>query len=251
MQAEAGYFSLTGEPDAPPTRFGLSVVDQMTGLALAYAVLAGITGARASGQGRDLDVSLFDVALCNLGYPAIWYLNEGHQTERLERSAHPALTPCELYRTADGWIYLMCNKEKFWPALCKALEREDWSRDDRFKDFKGRLEHRKTIREMLDGVLQKKNTSEWLEIFAGKVPAAPVHDLQAALENPFVRDEGRIQSIPLEDYGNYRTLDSPVKSGEPTPTNPAPKLGQDTEQLLRELGYPQKRIDALRDSGVV
>ena len=145
----------------------------------------------------------------------------------------------------------MCNKEKFWPALCKALEREDWSRDDRFKDFKGRLEHRKTIREMLDGVLQKKNTSEWLEIFAGKVPAAPVHDLQASLENPFVRDEGRIQSIPLEDYGNYRTLDSPVKSGEPTPTNPAPKLGQDTEQLLRELGYPQKRIDALRDSGVV
>ena len=251
MQAEAGYFSLTGEPDAPPTRFGLSVVDQMTGLALAYAVLAGITGARASGQGRDLDVSLFDVALCNLGYPAVWYLNEGHQTERLERSAHPALTPCELYRTADGWIYLMCNKEKFWPALCEALEREDWSRDDRFKDFKGRLEHRKTIREMLDGVLQKKNTSEWLEIFAGKVPAAPVHDLQAALENPFVRDEGRIQSIPLEDYGNYRTLDSPVKSGDPTPTNPAPKLGQDTEQLLRELGYPQKRIDALRDSGVV
>ena len=104
---------------------------------------------------------------------------------------------------------------------------------------------------MLDGVLQKKNTSEWLEIFAGKVPAAPVHDLQAALENPFVRDEGRIQSIPLEDYGNYRTLDSPVKCVEPTPTNPAPKLGQDTEQLLRELGYSQKRIDTLRDSGVV
>ena len=168
MQAEAGYFSLTGEPDAPPTRFGLSVVDQMTGLALAYAVLAGITGARASGQGRDLDVSLFDVALCNLGYPAIWYLNEGHQTERLERSAHPALTPCELYRTTDGWIYLMCNKEKFWPALCEALEREDWSRDDRFKDFKGRLEHRKTIREMLDGVLHKKNTSQWLEILPGR-----------------------------------------------------------------------------------
>ena len=104
---------------------------------------------------------------------------------------------------------------------------------------------------MLDGVLQKKNTSQWLEIFVGKVPAAQVRDLQAALENRFVRDEGRIQSIPLEDYRNYITLDSPVKSREPTPTNPAPKLGQDTEQLLRELGYLQKRIDALRDSGVV
>lgn len=122
----------------------------MTVLALAYAVLAGSTGARASGQGRDLDVSLLDVALCNLGYPAICYLNEDHQTERLERSAHLALTPCELCWTADGWIYLICIKEKFWPALC-----EDWSRDDRFKNFKGRLEHRKTIREMLNRVLQK------------------------------------------------------------------------------------------------
>ena len=78
IQAEAGYFFLTREPDAPTTRFGLSVVDLMTGLALAYAVLIGITGARGNGQGRNLDVSLFDVALCDLGYPAIWYLIEGH-----------------------------------------------------------------------------------------------------------------------------------------------------------------------------
>ena len=251
MQAEAGYFSLTGEPDAPPTRFGLSVVDQMTGLALAYAVLAGITGARSSGRGRDLDVSLFDVALCNLGYPAIWYLNEGHRTGRLERSAHPALTPCELYRTSDGWIYIMCNKEKFWPVLCEVLGHDEWSTDGRFKDFKGRLEHRKLIREMLDEELQKKNTSDWLKIFAGKVPAAPVNDLQGALENPFVQDEGRIQSIPLKDYGSYRTLDSPVKCGEPTPSNPAPLLGQDTEQLLTDLGYSPDHITELRDSGII
>ena len=251
MQAEAGYFSLTGEPDAPPTRFGLSVVDQMTGLALAYAVLAGITGARSSGLGRDLDVSLFDVALCNLGYPAIWYLNEGHRTGRLERSAHPALTPCELYRTSDGWIYIMCNKEKFWPVLCEVLGHDEWSTDGRFKDFKGRLEHRKLIREMLDEELQKKNTSDWLEIFAGKVPASPVNDLQGALENPFVQDEGRIQSIPLKDYGSYRTLDSPVKCGESTPSNPAPLLGQDTEELLTDLGYSPDYITELRDSGII
>ncbi len=251
MQAEAGYFSLTGEPDAPPTRFGLSVVDQMTGLALAYAVLAGITGARSSGRGRDLDVSLFDVALSNLGYPAIWYLNEGHRTGRLERSAHPALTPCELYRTSDGWIYIMCNKEKFWPVLCEVLGHDEWSTDGRFKDFKGRLEHRKLIREMLDEELQMKNTSDWLKIFAGKVPAAPVNDLQGALENPFVQDEGRIQSIPLKDYGSYRTLDSPVKCGEPTPSNPAPLLGQDTEQLLTDLGYSPDHITELRDSGII
>src|SRR3990170_2441546 len=110
MQAEAGYFSLTGEPGAPPARFGLSIVDLMSGLGLAYALLAALTSARATGTGRDIDVSLFDIALFNTSYVATWYLNEGVVTRRLPRSAHPALTPCQLYRTRDGWIYLMCNK---------------------------------------------------------------------------------------------------------------------------------------------
>ena len=93
----------------------------MTGLAMAYALLAALTGARAAGQGQDIDVSLFDVALHNTSYLATWYLNEGFNQPRLPRSAHPSLTPCQLYKTADGWIYLMCNKEKFWPTLCGAV----------------------------------------------------------------------------------------------------------------------------------
>ena len=228
MQAETGYFSLTGEPGSPPTRFGLSVVDQMTGLALAYAVLAGITGARASGRGRDLDVSLFDVALCNLGYSAMWFLNEGHVTGREKRSGNPSLTPCALYTTVDGWIYIMCNKEKFWHALCEALYRIDWADDERFSDFKGRLKHREIIGEMLEDVLSEQTTAHWLEVFAGKVPAAPVNTLKDALENPFVKDEGRLQEIQLEGYGSYRIVDSPVKCGDPTPARPAPELGQHT-----------------------
>lgn len=246
MQAEAGYFSLTGEPDGPPTRFGLSVVDQMTGLGLAYAVLAGITGARASGQGRDLDVSLFDMALCNLTYSAMWYLNEGHVTKREERSGHPTLTPCALYTTADGWIFIMCNKEKFWPILCAELGRDDWAADTRFEIFAGRRKHRALIQDMLDGELSKKTTEEWLEIFAGKVPAAPINDISSALENPFVKDEGRLQPLELEGYGTYRAIDAPIKCDEPTPANPAPGLGQHTDDLLEELGYDADRLAKLR-----
>src|SRR3972149_3581060 len=77
MQAEAGYFSLTGEPGTPPARFGLSVVDYMSGLGLAYALLAALTSARATGVGRDIDVSLFDIALFKTASQATWYLNEG------------------------------------------------------------------------------------------------------------------------------------------------------------------------------
>lgn len=252
MQAEAGWFSLTGEPEHPPTRFGLSVVDQMTGLALAYAALAGITGARATGIGRDMDVSLFDIALCNLGYPAMWYLNEGHVQGRLPRSAHPALTPCALYQTKDGWIYLMCNKEKFWPALCNKLGRPEWSEDPRFKTFKERFENRPLVEELLDEALSVKTTAEWLEEFAGVVPSAAINDVKEALDNPFVVDEGRLQNIELEGHGSYRYVAPPVRAGgAPAPANPAPKLGADTDELLRDAGYDEAAIAALRTKKVI
>ena len=252
MQAEAGYFSLTGEPDSAPTRMGLSVVDQMTGLALAYALLAGLTSARATGIGRDMDVSLFDIALCNTAYPAIWYLNEGHVQERLPRSAHPSLTPCQLYTTRDGWIFIMCNKEKFWPELCRALGRDDWANDARFARFRDRLEHRALIQEMLDTALSRKTTAEWLTLFAGKVPAAPINDLRQALENPFVAERGMIQSVPLPGYGDYRMVAAPVRSGgAETPANPAPKLGEHTNEILGGLGYDATRLAALRKAKVI
>ncbi|MBC8339089.1 MAG: CoA transferase [Alphaproteobacteria bacterium] len=251
MQAETGWFSLTGDPDHEPTRFGLSVVDQMTGLALAYAALCGVTRARASGEGGDLDVSLFDVALSNLGYPAMWYLNNGYVQKRLKRSAHPSLTPCQLYKTADGWIYLMCNKEKFWPALSKALGHPEWADDPRFATFKERFEARPLIQDMLDEALSAKTTAEWLADFAGTVPAAPILDVGEALENSFVKDEGRLQDIELDGHGTYRYLRPPVQAVEPAPAHPAPKLGQHTDDPLGDIGYDADRLEALRKAKVI
>jgi len=252
MQAETGYFSLTGEPGAPPARFGLSVVDLMTGLGLAYALLAALTAARATGVGRDIDVSLFDMALHNTCYLATWYLNEGVNTGRLPRSAHPSLTPCQLYRTRDGWIYLMCNKEKFWPALCGKLGRPEWSEDPRFHRFADRLKHRDLLTEMLDDALMQRSTGEWLAIFAGVVPSAPINDLAQALENPFVTENGRLQTLPHPGEGSFRMIAPPVRcEGEEAPAHAAPALGEHTEALLRELGYDDARIRALRHSKVI
>ena len=252
MQAEAGYFSLTGEPGAPPARFGLSIVDLMTGLGLAYALLAALTSARATGLGRDIDVSLFDMALHNTSYLATWYLNEGIVTGRLPRSAHPALAPCQLYRTRDGWIYLMCNKEKFWPVLCGKLGRPEWIEDERFRFFANRLEHRDLLTELLDGALEQRTTSDWLAHFAGAVPAAPINDLAQALENPFVTDHSCLQTLPHPTKGSYRMVAPPVRcEGEAAPARPAPALGEHTEALLREIGYDSARIQALRTSKII
>ena len=223
----------------------------MKDLELAYAISIGILSARETGVGRNLDVSLFDMALFNLCYPGTWYLNTGVVQQREPRSGHPSLVPCALYTTKDGWIFLMCNKEKFWPVLCGAIGRPEWGDAPRFITFEERLKNRHLIQKLLDGELQRKTTSDWLDIFAGSVPAAPLHDIKGALENPFVSERGRVQTLEIEGYGEAKFLDTPIKSGDPTPTNPAPTLGQHTEDLLFDIGYDAGRMAKLRSLKII
>ena len=118
MQAESGLMHLTGEPDGPPTRIGApSMIDHTTGLTAMVGLLAALVHARATGEGCDVDTCLFDVALHQLGYAAIWYLNEGYTPERKTRSAHFSVAPVQTFPSADGWIFVMCLTDKFWQAL--------------------------------------------------------------------------------------------------------------------------------------
>ena len=253
MQAEAGYLSLTGEPDGPPARFGLSMIDMMTGTTAAMALLAGLVEARTSGRGRDLDVSLFDVALHNLGYVATWYLNAGVVTNREPRSSHPSLTPSQLYRTKDGWLFLMCNKEKFWPVLAEALGKREWATDPEHATFAARLKNRERITEELDAVLMTATTEEWMSRLRGKVPVAPVYDVRQALDNPFVAEQQLVLDFEHAEHGNIRGVASPVRvdGGDAHPRRAAPRLGEDTDALLEELGYAPHAISALREQAAV
>jgi crotonobetainyl-CoA:carnitine CoA-transferase CaiB-like acyl-CoA transferase len=252
MQAEAGYLALTGEPDGPPARCGLSIVDYMTGVYAAYALVAGVLSARATGVGRDLDVSLFDGALQNLAYLAVWYLNAGVNQGRAPRSGHPSLTPSQLYRTRDGYIFIMCNKEKFWRILCERIDRPDWAERPDYGNFEVRLANRARLTEELDSVLSERTTAEWLERFAGQVPAAPVHDVAAALDNTFLAEEGRVRSVPHPNGGEIRLLAPPVSCpGEEMPCHAAPQLGADTDSILGQLGFAPEEIERLRKVGAV
>jgi len=253
MQAEAGYLSLTGEPDGPPARFGLSIVDLMTGTTAAMALLAGLVDAQATGKGRDLDVSLFDVALHNLAYVATWYLNGGIVTNREPRSSHPSLTPSQLCRTKDGWLFIMCNKEKFWTALADAVGKPEWATDPEYSTFAARLKNREQVTQELDAVLTTATTAEWISRLGGKVPIAPVYDVQQALENPFVAEQQLVLDFQHPEHGKIRGVASPVRleNSAVLPTRAAPRLGEDTDALLEELGYAPNMIGALREQMAV
>lgn len=251
MQAEAGYFSLTGEPDTPPTRFGLSVIDFMTGLGLAFATVTALFSARITGTGRDIDVNLFDMALYNLNYIANWQLNFGHNQRRSPRSAHAVLSPCQLYKTKDGWIYLMCNKEKFWVVLCQHIDRQDLINHPDYLTFKERLKNRDKLTILLDQELAKKTTDEWMAYFDGKVPAAPIYDVEQAMNNPYVQETGRIQTIHHTDSVSFQLVRSPVQCGEQLDLETSPELGQHTTQILRELGFSGEDISKLKSAGII
>jgi crotonobetainyl-CoA:carnitine CoA-transferase CaiB-like acyl-CoA transferase len=232
MQAEAGFMHLTGEPDGPPTRMGLSIVDYLSGVTMAVGLLAALIGAMKSGQGRDVDVSLFDVALFQLTYPATWYLNGEHITQRQARSAHPATVPCQLFASADGHVLVMCMTEKFWLALVAELDLPAL-REPRFASVASRRDHKAALIALLDDAFATRSTAQWMQALAGQLPIAPVLGLADALRNPYVERVGMVQALPHATAAGFRVLANPIKlDGQRLPGRACSALGADNETLL-------------------
>lgn len=232
MQAEAGFMDLTGEPDGPPTRMGLSMVDYMTGVTLSVGLLAALIGALKTGQGRDVDVSLFDTALFQLTYPATWYLNGGHVTSRQPRSAHPATVPCQIFGTRDGHVFVMCMTDKFWQALRAELALPVLG-EPRFADPAQRRAHKAELIALLDAEFAKRSSAEWMTTLAGKLPIAPVLTMSQALDNPYAERVGMLQPLPHPTDAGFRVLANPIKlDGQRLAGQGCAALGADNARLL-------------------
>jgi crotonobetainyl-CoA:carnitine CoA-transferase CaiB-like acyl-CoA transferase len=250
MQAEAGYLHLTGEPGSPPARMGLSIIDYMTGITTAVAILGALVGVLKGGRGHDVDVSLFDVALHQLTYPGSWYLNDGLRTERLPRSSHPSAVPVQLFRTRDGWIFVMCMTEKFWQSLLDVLGRRELADDPRYADAAARRLYRDALTQALDAEFERDTTARWLERLRGLLPVAPVYDVAQALDNPFAAAVGMVRALPHPARPDFRVLANPLRfDGERLPSDRAPELGEHTDELLLAAGYSPAEISRLRESG--
>ncbi|MGB5077519.1 MAG: CoA transferase [Sphingorhabdus sp.] len=252
MQAEAGFCALTGEPDGPPVRFGLSMVDFMTGTQMVVGLLAALLDAQRTGIGCDVDVDLLSAAVHQLTYPAIWYMNEGDVTPRAPHGAHPSATPSQMFRAADGWMFVMAQLPKFWEILVDRIGYPDLVHDPRFKTPADRLDNRNILSAVLGDIFALAPVEHWQNLLEGFVPVARVNDLAQALDSPWLDTIGMRDTVSHPDREEMHVLASPIKmNGHRLPSKAGPLLGQDSDAILAELGYGAVTVARLRSEGVV
>jgi crotonobetainyl-CoA:carnitine CoA-transferase CaiB-like acyl-CoA transferase len=253
VQGYAGYMALTGEPEGPPGKCGVSVIDFAGGYAAMVGLMVGLFDAQRTGVGRDVDLSLLDTAVSMLSYFAVWTLNRDWTAERTASSAHQTLVPAQNFPTRDGWIVVFCNKDKFWRDLVEILGVPELAGDPRFATFAGRLANKAALLPLLEARFVTRSTVEWLDRLRGRVPCAPVNDVRQALADPQVQARDMIVEVEHPDFGPLRQVRSPIRTeGEIRRPARAPRLGEHTEGILREiLGYSDSTIGRLRQAGAI
>jgi crotonobetainyl-CoA:carnitine CoA-transferase CaiB-like acyl-CoA transferase len=252
LQAFAGWMDLTGEPDGPPTKSGLSLVDYSGGLVAAISLLAGLHAARRDGTGMDCDVSLYDTAIAMLTYPAVWHLNAGFTPSRTHHSAHPSLIPFQAFESADGWIVVACAKEKFWRLLVDVFGAPAWATAGEFATFADRNRNRARLMPLLEDEFRSRTTDAWVgDLTAAGIPCAPINDVAGALRDEHTVARDLVVETEHPTFGTVRQLRSPVRVGSERPTyRRGPLRNEDLDDVLGDVaGYAPEEIDTLRQAG--
>ncbi len=239
IQAESGWAALTGSPDGPPTKSGLSLADYVAGLTAVLGLMVALFDARRTGLGRDVDTNLYDSALAMLSYPATWFLSSGFVTQRQAMSGHPSVVPFQFFATADGYVAIAAPKEKFFRALVERMGLAELASDPRFADFEGRRHHREVLLARLTGRFAERTTADWLETLRGVIPIAPVRSMEAALDRDELVARGMLAEYDHPAFGRVGSIGLPLSMTGHVPTyRAAPGLGADGAELLEELGFP-------------
>jgi crotonobetainyl-CoA:carnitine CoA-transferase CaiB-like acyl-CoA transferase len=251
-QAMGGMMSVTGEPDGPPAKCGFPVTDMGCGMWAALGILLALQARHRTGEGQHVDTSLFEAPIAWGSWHAARYLATGEVVERLG-SAHPSGAPYQAFQGADGqWFVFSAVPQHLWARVCTLIDRPDLAGDPRFRTNADRVAHRKPLEAELTVALRRRPAAAWLAEFdrAG-IPAGPVNTLDQVFADPQAAARQMVLELEHPTVGRHRVLGIPVKlSGTPGAVRaPAPTLGQHTEEVLRELGYPADEARTLRHSG--
>lgn len=252
IQGLTGWMSITGEPDGPPTKTGLSVVDWTGGYVAALSLMIGMHAAQRDGVGMDCDVSLFDIALSYLTYIGAWQQTRGYVPERLPLSSHPSVVPFQNFETSDGWVVVCCPNDGFYQRFVCAIGRADLSTNPAFDSLSKRFEQRDVLVPILADEVRKRTTSEWLEILnAADVPCAPVNTVAEALAEPQAISRETVIAFEHPVFGTVKAIRSAVRVGPvPHDIRRAPMLNEHGREILEALlGYSQERMADLGAAG--
>jgi crotonobetainyl-CoA:carnitine CoA-transferase CaiB-like acyl-CoA transferase len=253
-QGYSGLMSITGEgADRPPVKCGPPVTDITAGVLATMGVLAAYVERLKTGRGQRVDTSLFEAGITQTFWQSAIALATGVSPEPMG-SAHPLNAPYEAFETADGWITIGASNESTWQRLPPALGLPELLDDERFLKNIDRMRNREALNEALAPAFKQRETAEWLTLLEDSgVPAGPVLSVGDMLAHPQARARAMVVEAEHPSLGPIETIGFPVKfSATPAAIGRgAPRLGEDTVEVLGELGYSAAEVEQLVQEDVV
>jgi crotonobetainyl-CoA:carnitine CoA-transferase CaiB-like acyl-CoA transferase len=248
-QAEGGVMSLTGEPDAPPIKVGLSFADITAGMNAFSGILLALLARQQTGEGQRIDVSLLDCQVSLLTYQAGIFFATGKNPERLGNK-HPSITPYETFEARDGHIIIACGNQGFWEKFCKLAGIEDLLADDRFTTMKKRVENRAELTPLVAAAVRTRTRQEWYELLDREgIPCGLIKNVAEVCTDPQVLARDMVARLNHPTAGPISVNGIPIKlSATPGEVkDPPPLLGQHTDEILSEiLSYTPEQIAEVR-----
>ena len=254
IQGMGGIMSITGDPNGPPMKVGVAIVDITAGLFACSAILAALYLREKTGRGQYIDIALLDSVVAWLANVGSNYLVSGEIPKRYG-NAHPNIVPYEPFKTKDGtYIALGVGNDRQWKEFCKLAGLENIADDPRFATNPQRVIHREELIPIIAEKMLERTSEEWLELLEkNKIPCGPINTLDKVFSDPQVLARNMVVEVPHPTAGSVKLVASPMKlSDTPCEVNRHPPLlGEHTEEVLRELGYKDDEITILREKEVI